>query len=71
MKMKKRRIHMQTFDFAQRPECHRCHHMVSESLLPSGAWKVRCDIRDERVGSARVPTYCPSRDYLQGNKEKS
>ena len=60
---------MLKFEFDKEPDCMRCHHCVSSTCYGS-RHIVDCDVRKERIGHARVPTYCPKYSYLHGDTKK-
>lgn len=64
-----------TFDFDYRPKCASCRHAISVIILPkkegqTDSWRITCAFKEEQVGHARVPEWCPKRGYLHDGKKE-
>lgn len=56
---------MLRFNFPEEVECMRCHHCTSHTCFDD-KHTVTCDVKEDLIGKAKVPTYCPVYDYLHG-----
>ena len=59
---------MLTFDFNDKePPCKRCRHVVSQTIFmkkTGDIHRVVCAFKEEQIGHARVPSWCPKYKYL-------
>lgn len=57
------------FEFDKDTDCLRCHHCLSHTCF-GDKHTVHCDVKKELIGRAKVPTYCPSYDFLHGDSQQ-
>lgn len=59
------------FEFKEPTRCTSCRHVIS-SVLYKDVHMITCAFREEQIGHARVPQWCPKYRYLHdGVKEES
>lgn len=59
------------FEFKDPTRCTSCRHVIS-SVLYKDVHRITCAFREEQIGHARVPKWCPKYAYLHdGVKEET
>ena len=56
------------FEFKEPTRCTSCRHVISSVIYKDVHW-VTCAFREEQIGHARVPSWCPKYAYLHDGKK--